>query len=352
MGLISLKCPNCAGSIELDEKKDFGFCMHCGQKVILSEKIPQLVKIDHSDSIRNWKKLAEVALESRNVDDLKKYVEKILEADSEYAEGWILNGCASSVEGNLDEAAIHWKTGISLTRTSDELKEYCTLIIDGLSYGMIKHAIDTFNGLDFLSIFSIVFKDTPKGVNGDTNDFFLYDLIDSLEPTLFENIDSSIFYKIYRMVFDVIILSLAVEYSCKRLLKNADEYRQLIIRCYKKAKSLKIVVPKIPGELYYEKATIVSGIEADANTVAMFTSQCRIYLSDISEEADEAIKKHWELADDFNMYELFFNSINEYREGETSIFGKSKKISGQKKMKYYLGKLTSANLDNSHQEDD
>lgn len=47
MALIAIKCPSCGGDINLDESRDFGFCMYCGTKVSLSQRI----KVEHSGEV-------------------------------------------------------------------------------------------------------------------------------------------------------------------------------------------------------------------------------------------------------------------------------------------------------------
>jgi DNA-directed RNA polymerase subunit RPC12/RpoP len=49
--LISAKCPNCGAILELPEKLDRAFCMHCGGKVIIGEHIYQKSKIIHGFTI-------------------------------------------------------------------------------------------------------------------------------------------------------------------------------------------------------------------------------------------------------------------------------------------------------------
>ena len=35
MKTISLNCPNCGGELEVDSDKEFCFCLHCGNKILL-----------------------------------------------------------------------------------------------------------------------------------------------------------------------------------------------------------------------------------------------------------------------------------------------------------------------------
>ena len=47
MKVVDVKCPNCGGSIELEENEEFAFCRYCGTKVIREEPVAQKVKIEN-----------------------------------------------------------------------------------------------------------------------------------------------------------------------------------------------------------------------------------------------------------------------------------------------------------------
>ena len=47
MPLTPLKCPSCGSDIELDSSREFGFCMYCGTKIMLS----QHVVVRHTGSV-------------------------------------------------------------------------------------------------------------------------------------------------------------------------------------------------------------------------------------------------------------------------------------------------------------
>lgn len=38
MALIQLRCPNCNGSIQMDDTKEAGFCMYCGSKFMVQDE--------------------------------------------------------------------------------------------------------------------------------------------------------------------------------------------------------------------------------------------------------------------------------------------------------------------------
>ena len=64
MAFKALTCPNCGAQIQVDSSKDFGFCMYCGSKIMLTQKI----NVEHSGSVNIG-----------NIDSLlKKVLEKLI----------------------------------------------------------------------------------------------------------------------------------------------------------------------------------------------------------------------------------------------------------------------------------
>lgn len=51
MPLIDLKCPGCGAPIQMDSTKDFGFCMYCGNKMIIRDEITNIHIHDESNHI-------------------------------------------------------------------------------------------------------------------------------------------------------------------------------------------------------------------------------------------------------------------------------------------------------------
>ena len=348
MGLVSLKCTNCGGSIQLDDKKEFGFCMHCGHKAYLSENIPQTVKFDNSHSIKNWERLADNARETDNMDDLRKYAEKILEADSENIKGWLLMGCVSARNGDLDNAAVHWRTGLSFVSTAETLEECFLMIQKDLLRGMIKLAIGTFDDLNFGILWSKVIKD----IEVETEDaWLLFRLISNANnyiigelsgPAQYENINSNVFYKLYKMIYVLIEYNLKIESNCGVLLKKVQYYSSIINEFNSFSKTITIDVPNGTGELYYKKEAITDRISADASIMTMLAAVSNQILSKISFEESAALSDYWgRNSDEFfnNVGNFFIEGLIEYRNGCDSLFGKKQKISGQHKIEYYLTKL-------------
>jgi DNA-directed RNA polymerase, subunit RPC10 (contains C4-type Zn-finger) len=124
MGLISLKCSNCSGEIQLDERKEFGFCMHCGHKVILQESIIKRVEIDNSRIFSNWIQLGLKALESFNYQSAENYGEKILEQDIDSGMGWYLKACGAMDDINRRTEAYNCFETAAQKMSESEKKEH------------------------------------------------------------------------------------------------------------------------------------------------------------------------------------------------------------------------------------
>ena len=82
MTLVALKCPNCGGSLDLEDSREFAFCQYCGTKVMIQEEIvKQKVTIDRSEDLKNVIKLAVIAFTEHDLDKVKELADKALEMD-------------------------------------------------------------------------------------------------------------------------------------------------------------------------------------------------------------------------------------------------------------------------------
>lgn len=84
MGTVSIKCPNCGGALELDDSKEFGYCIFCGTQVHIQDEKTRVevsgsVKLDESDKYSNYLTLATRAFEARNMSEAYTYYTKALE---------------------------------------------------------------------------------------------------------------------------------------------------------------------------------------------------------------------------------------------------------------------------------
>ena len=85
--MISLTCPNCSADLELPEGKDVAFCMYCGKKILIGErvKVSGTVSLDDSNSVRrraeNFLALAEKYAREDDKEKYEYYLQRALEED-------------------------------------------------------------------------------------------------------------------------------------------------------------------------------------------------------------------------------------------------------------------------------
>lgn len=84
MATVSIKCPNCGGALELDDSKEFGFCMFCGTQVRVQDEKTRVevsgsVKLNENDKYGNYLTLATRAFEAKNMSEAYTYYTKALE---------------------------------------------------------------------------------------------------------------------------------------------------------------------------------------------------------------------------------------------------------------------------------
>ena len=109
MPIVSLKCPSCGGEIQLDDSKDFGFCMHCGNKIMTFENVKQTIRYDNSHLVDNWLALGESALKSDDAKRVESYADKVIEVDANNSFAWLLKGCSAFLLGRYSESGHSWK---------------------------------------------------------------------------------------------------------------------------------------------------------------------------------------------------------------------------------------------------
>lgn len=141
MSVISLRCPDCGGNVELDDKRQFGFCVYCGTKIMIQEQMKQRYVLDNSDKIDSWIELSKSAILSRKVDDARKYADMVIEEDSGNKQAWFLKMCCSLMAENRTEEAKYCSKKC-MGMTSKDLLDYMPILIDSIFYRFDSTAFD------------------------------------------------------------------------------------------------------------------------------------------------------------------------------------------------------------------
>jgi DNA-directed RNA polymerase subunit RPC12/RpoP len=98
--LQAARCPSCSGEMQLNPKKETGFCMHCGSKILVKEAI-QKIRIDSEHLIKNYLEIAMAAFERGDYSEAYDYYTKILEIDP--AHSWEIHHYRGLSAGYLSD---------------------------------------------------------------------------------------------------------------------------------------------------------------------------------------------------------------------------------------------------------
>ena len=58
MPIVTLKCKHCGGDVELDDTREFGFCVYCGTKIMIQQEINNIhITMGIGEQVANLKVL-------------------------------------------------------------------------------------------------------------------------------------------------------------------------------------------------------------------------------------------------------------------------------------------------------
>jgi DNA-directed RNA polymerase subunit RPC12/RpoP len=93
MALISLKCTNCGGDIELDNSREFGFCMYCGTKVTITRDVNNItVEMSVKEQRASLKPLAAAYCEKGEFDRAEEMTNNLIAINAADADIWRIDG--------------------------------------------------------------------------------------------------------------------------------------------------------------------------------------------------------------------------------------------------------------------
>lgn len=85
MALRAIKCTQCGADLQMDDQKEFGYCISCGTRIMIQETInikhSGVVKLDTSANASNCLRLADQAYSINNFMEAYNYYTKVLEYD-------------------------------------------------------------------------------------------------------------------------------------------------------------------------------------------------------------------------------------------------------------------------------
>ena len=95
MTIIALKCPNCSGDVQLDDGREFGFCIYCGTRIMISDFVTRKIEIDYSGKASSYADIALDWLRRGEKERAKEYADKALDEDPLNPDAWYVKGMLS-----------------------------------------------------------------------------------------------------------------------------------------------------------------------------------------------------------------------------------------------------------------
>ena len=95
MTLIALKCPNCSGDVQLDDGREFGFCIYCGTRIMISDFVTRKIEIDYFGKASSYADIALDWLRRGEKERAKEYADKALDEDPLNPDAWYVKGMLS-----------------------------------------------------------------------------------------------------------------------------------------------------------------------------------------------------------------------------------------------------------------
>lgn len=102
MATVTLKCPNCGGSLEFDDSREFGFCQFCGHKLMIQQEIMHIhVSQNFDKQIDRMLAQAEENIRLRKPKDAKKVLKEVIKIDASRPEYYLLSAKAEALDAYM-----------------------------------------------------------------------------------------------------------------------------------------------------------------------------------------------------------------------------------------------------------
>ena len=130
MPLIALKCPYCNANIQINNDSEFGFCMYCGTKILISELA------DRSTPKSNSKAYLKIArsIASDSIPKAYEYACKATLENPESAEAWAVRGLYSTDSSDREESFRNVRSLTADNGLSEELERILSVVDVSISW--------------------------------------------------------------------------------------------------------------------------------------------------------------------------------------------------------------------------
>ena len=301
MPVVQIVCPKCGGDVELEDSREFGFCMYCGTKIMISEMITQKIRIDESHKVDSWLSFCESDMSTMDYDSLEKHAEKILENDKSNHMGWYYKGVAQIGLGKFDGGYDSWIKSVQNCHDGKKLKELYDWMPDvvykttyQINSEWASKQDNTETNFKYASIMGICDVERAFEANDDfqidDNDESALELIFSLFNKFKECFKAvhklRMYYGMY-MSLGELVEEIVFTYVDPEILlaafEEAYEMGQLAIRVTSRPRDDYDLAGSIRWDM----------IDSDKIFYSIIANKMRLYLEDCNEDEIEKVAEYW-----------------------------------------------------------
>jgi len=142
MALISLKCPNCDGEIQLDDNKESGFCLYCGSKLLFKDvsnkhqiELSGKINVEGVATVENLMLRGDEYAAAGDDNKAIEYYNKVLDID---AGNLIARSKISAVLNTINSKKVKSYTIDGLELSQEEYENFQLCINSGAKIAAIK----------------------------------------------------------------------------------------------------------------------------------------------------------------------------------------------------------------------
>jgi len=187
MKVIDLVCPNCNGAIQLNEDWEYGFCMHCGHRVVLAGSN---IGNGRSAQLKRLKTTLDVKAQGRNQKEIVELCDRIIDLDPNDSEAWYYKGMYVLQNGIASEGLPYWTKSVE-GMSREEARELYDYMVQAVANALFSGMEDSVPVWNIISLSLAIDEKTDFPEDDESGDF-LPTLIDKMiEMTIEDETDPS-----------------------------------------------------------------------------------------------------------------------------------------------------------------
>lgn len=123
MAIVSLKCPHCGGSLDLDDSREFGFCQYCGNKIMIQQEINNIIVQNGTDNqVARLVRLIDEHISFKRFGDAEELVSNLAAIDSTYPDIPLIRARMMALYDIEKNGYVTWPVQAEISKLLDQYR--------------------------------------------------------------------------------------------------------------------------------------------------------------------------------------------------------------------------------------